>query len=75
MHVVHHEEGGAVDVGIDRDRCIGAGQCVLAAPDLFDQDEDDGLVVLLDPSPDPAHEAAAREAAAACPAEVITLRS
>lgn len=60
-------------VEADRDRCIGAGQCVLAAPDLFDQDEDDGLVVLLDPSPSAEHEAAARAAAAACPAAVITV--
>lgn len=61
-------------VETDRDRCIGAGQCVLAAPDLFDQSEDDGLVVLLDPAPDGARADAAREAAAACPATVITLR-
>ena len=61
-------------VEIDRSRCIGAGQCVLAAPDLFDQDEDDGLVVLLEPSPAAESGAGAREAAAACPAAVITLR-
>lgn len=30
----------------DTDVCAGAGQCVRAAPDLFDQDED-GLVLLL----------------------------
>lgn len=30
----------------DREVCAGAGQCVRAAPDLFDQD-DDGLVVVL----------------------------
>ena len=35
----------------DRERCVGAGQCVLAAPAVFDQD-DDGLVAPLtvDPS-------------------------
>ena len=32
---------------IDRDRCIGAGQCVLTDPEMFDQDEDDGRVVFL----------------------------
>lgn len=31
---------------VDRDRCIGAGNCVMNAPELFDQD-DDGIVVLL----------------------------
>ena len=61
-------------VEADRDRCIGAGQCVLAAPDLFDQDEDDGLVVLLDPSPGPEQETAASAAVAACPATVLRVR-
>lgn len=60
-------------VEADRDMCIGAGQCVLAAPGLFDQDEDDGLVVLLDPAPGAEQEDAARAAAAACPASVITV--
>ncbi|GAA2557488.1 ferredoxin [Winogradskya consettensis] len=41
-------------VAADRDVCVGAGMCVLTAPDLFDQD-DEGLVVLIDESdPDPA---------------------
>jgi ferredoxin len=75
MHGMHHRPGGAVLVEIDRTRCIGAGQCVLAAPELFDQSEDDGLVVLLAPSPAAEHEGAARQAAAACPASVITLRT
>lgn len=30
-------------LAVDRERCIGAGQCVLTAPELFDQD-DEGLV-------------------------------
>lgn len=33
---------------IDEDKCVGAGQCVLAAAEVFDQREDDGIVVLLD---------------------------
>jgi ferredoxin len=80
MHTVHrcttciHRGGGVVIVEADRDRCIGAGQCVLSAPDLFDQDEDDGLVLLLEPSPPPAQQEAARAAVAACPAAVISLR-
>jgi ferredoxin len=67
-------QGGAVIVEADRDRCIGAGQCVLAAPGVFDQSEDDGLVVVLEVSPAGGQGAAAREAAACCPASVITLR-
>jgi ferredoxin len=30
----------------DRDVCVGAGMCVLTAPDLFEQDDEDGLVVV-----------------------------
>lgn len=31
---------------VDAGKCCGSGQCVLAAPEFFDQD-DDGIVVLL----------------------------
>jgi ferredoxin len=58
-------------IRIDRDKCCGAGQCVLAAPDVFDQDENDGIVVLLDPAPPAELHEAVREAANICPAQVI----
>ncbi|WP_336205506.1 ferredoxin [Nonomuraea sp. LPB2021202275-12-8] len=58
----------------DRDRCIGAGQCVAAAPEVFDQDEQDGLVVLLDAAPDAELHEAVREAATLCPASAILAR-
>lgn len=59
-------------VTADREMCIGAGNCVFAAPDVFDQD-DEGLVrLLVDPPAD--HQAEAVHAAAhACPAQVITV--
>jgi ferredoxin len=56
-----------------RDRCIGAGQCVLHAPQLFDQSDEDGTVVVLDESPAPADEAAAIAALGACPSGTIRL--
>lgn len=62
-----------VHIETEKDRCIGAGQCVLAAPDVFDQD-DEGTVDLLVPDPSAAQEGAVREAANVCPAQVITLR-
>jgi ferredoxin len=60
-------------VTIDRDKCIGAGQCVLAAATVFDQADSDGRVVLLnsDPSADLAPDV--NKAAALCPALVITV--
>jgi ferredoxin len=61
-----------VKITVERDRCIGAGQCVLNAPELFDQD-DEGTVVVLDEQPSPEQEPAAHAAEHACPARVITL--
>ena len=59
-------------VVVDEDLCIGAGQCVLVAPEIFDQD-DKGLVVLLDATPPPALHDVARKAAKLCPARAITI--
>ncbi|WP_275460913.1 ferredoxin [Streptomyces noursei] len=58
-------------ITVDTGRCVGAGQCVLTAPDLFDQD-DDGLVTVLDPTAGPSA-GAAREAAALCPSGAISV--
>lgn len=60
-------------VVIDKSRCIGAGQCVLNAPSVFDQQEEDGMVILLNPAPPEEDKAAARKAARLCPAEAITI--
>lgn len=58
-------------VSIDQEKCIGAGLCVIGAEDIFDQREEDGIVILLDPSPPADREEAAREAAVACPVLAI----
>lgn len=59
-------------IKIDKMKCIASGACRLAAPEVFGSDED-GIVELLQPEPpEPLHEAA-RTAAAACPAVVITI--
>jgi len=59
-------------VRVNEHKCIGAGQCVLRAPQVFDQ-RDDGIVVLLDAAPPPHLHAATRKAADLCPAEAITI--
>jgi ferredoxin len=46
----------------------------LAAPDVFDQREDDGIVVLLDADPPADQLEAVREAAAVCPAAAIAVQ-
>lgn len=56
----------------DRERCIGSGMCLLAVPEVFDQD-DDGFVVLLEPAPAPEHVDAAQRAVANCPSGALRL--
>ncbi|WP_199748011.1 ferredoxin [Actinomadura sp. WAC 06369] len=51
----------------DPKTCVGAGLCVLRLPDVFDQDEDDGTVILLRTTPDPAQESTVLNAVKACP--------
>jgi ferredoxin len=60
-------------VVVDQDKCCGAGSCVLAAPDVFDQRDEDGIVVLLDESPPAELAGDVREAAAMCPALAIRI--
>jgi ferredoxin len=60
-------------VTVDEDKCCGAGQCALIAPEVFDQRDDDRIVVLLEPVPAEPHHAVVREAAAVCPTSAIEL--
>ncbi|MBB2912503.1 ferredoxin [Streptosporangium becharense] len=60
-------------VTVDASVCIGAGMCALTAPAVFDQDEDDGTVVLLDGTPPPGLHAAVRQAGRLCPSGAITV--
>ncbi|MEV6350835.1 ferredoxin [Actinoplanes sp. NPDC051851] len=60
-------------VTVDQERCVAAGSCVTAADDVFDQRDEDGIVVLLNPAPTADRAAAVREAAAICPALAITV--
>ncbi|MEV5651120.1 ferredoxin [Nocardia sp. NPDC052254] len=59
-------------VEVDRPMCVGSGQCVLTAPEVFDQD-DDGFVTLLSERPDADQLEAVQESAALCPAAAIRL--
>lgn len=58
-------------VTVDQDRCVASGQCVLAAADVFDQRDEDGIVVLLHDSPPADVADAVRDAASLCPALAI----
>lgn len=58
-----------VRVAADRDVCIGAGMCVVAAPTAFDQDEE-GIVVVLAPD---LPEVEARHVVSLCPSGALRL--
>ena len=60
-------------VSVDQDKCVSSGMCVMNAPEVFDQNDDDGVVVLLVEAPDTALAEGTRKAAAACPALAIHL--
>ncbi|ONK15203.1 ferredoxin [Streptomyces sp. MP131-18] len=51
--------------------CAGSGMCALLAPEVFDQDEKEGTVVLIDDRPAEERRAAVLAAAERCPAGAI----
>lgn len=60
-------------VVVDRDRCEGNAVCVGIAPDLFELDDDDYVMVTVDPIPAD-REAAAEQAIAECPRAALSRR-
>jgi ferredoxin len=60
-------------VTADREVCIGSGNCVFSAPAVFDQDDDEGLVVLLTAQVGPQDAAAVRDAVAHCPSGALLI--
>ncbi len=61
-------------VTVDQDECCSAGTCAMIAPEVFDQREEDGAVVLLNAEPPAELQDDTREAATACPAGAIEVR-
>jgi ferredoxin len=59
------------EIDIDRDACMGSGNCVFAAPGVFELD-DDSVVCVVDPEASP--EEAVVTAARQCPTHAITAR-
>ncbi len=60
-------------VRADRGLCVGAGVCARIAPAVFDQDEEEGLVVVLDGHPEDAAAEAARRAVEGCPSGALSI--
>lgn len=57
----------------DLDACVGSGLCALTAPTVFDQNEDDGRVLLRVREVDPEDLELVKEAVESCPAAALVL--
>jgi ferredoxin len=62
-----------VKITLDQNVCDAHGDCVVAAPDLFDLDDDDEVAKVLVPEPGEDMRTMALEAAEACPVQAITI--
>ncbi|WP_405783765.1 ferredoxin [Streptomyces sp. NBC_00859] len=63
-----------LNVEADTKVCVGAGQCVLVAPDVFDQRVEDGIVRVIQTDPPSEQHRAVEEAVHLCPSGAITFR-
>lgn len=61
-------------IEVDRERCIGAGMCALTAPDVFDQSDDDGRVLVRDERMVSHPAADIRQAVRLCPSGALSLK-
>jgi ferredoxin len=70
--MVNQEEMMKAEIAVER--CIGAGHCASLAPDVFEQDQSDGIAVVLSDEVPSELQAAVEEAAELCPVGAILLR-
>jgi ferredoxin len=64
----------AMKVTVDQDKCAASGRCVMTEPEVFDQREEDGVVLLLQANPPDELADAVRQAEVLCPARAITVQ-
>jgi ferredoxin len=62
-----------VRIEVDPERCAASGLCVLTVPEVFEQSDEDGKVMLLTPGPASDQAARVRAAVSRCPTGAITL--
>ena len=60
----------ALEITIDRELCMGSGNCSFWAPGMFDLD-DDGVAIVVDPEAAPLEKIVL--AAQGCPTQAITI--
>ncbi|MBO0916171.1 ferredoxin [Streptomyces laculatispora] len=59
-------------IHVDKDRCVGAGMCVLTVPGVFTQD-DDGLSEVLPGQESGAGQPLVLEAVRSCPVQAVAV--
>ncbi|CAM3150522.1 ferredoxin [Stackebrandtia soli] len=61
-------------ITVDEEKCVGAGQCVFLAPEVFDQRDSDGVSFTIDANPqDGDVQDTVTEAATLCPSGAISI--
>lgn len=60
----------SLDIRVNRDLCMGSGQCTVYAPGTFGQDESTIAMVI---DPDGSSEAEIRDAISACPTGALSV--
>ncbi|MGW4830262.1 ferredoxin [Amycolatopsis japonica] len=62
-----------MEIHVDKERCVGASECLFAAPDVFDLRGSEGCAVVLPASPTEAMRPEVMTAARRCPVAAITV--
>ena len=62
-----------MQVTVDKELCSGYGNCVVAAPEVFELDESTNLAIVVEDRPQPGDQEAVREAQADCPVRAILI--
>lgn len=60
-------------ITLDAELCLGYGNCVVEAPDLFDLDPARNQAVVLDPTPEEPMRESAERAVRICPAAALRI--
>ena len=64
-----------IRIEVDTDLCVGGGQCVMAAPEVFAQRDEDGVVILLQENPPAEQLETVKRAELLCPAAAIRVHT
>jgi ferredoxin len=72
MTQIDERRFGRLTLRIDRDLCVGFGDCIDVAPDVFELDED-GVAVVKEGASEKVERDRLMEACRSCPVDALTL--